>query len=142
MYFKLTLILLFTSLSCFSQITEKPNKINAESTPWEEYDISIIRLIATPEKYDGKQIQVIGYLNLKFEGNAIYLHREDYEKSLERNGFWVRFSDKISKEKNLNNFSGKYVIIAGTFRMSSHGHMGLFGGEIENITRLDIWNFK
>ncbi len=37
---------------------------------------SLIRLIATPEKYDGKTIQVIGYLHLEFEGDAIYLIRK------------------------------------------------------------------
>ena len=35
-------------------------------------NISLIRLIATPEKYDGKRIQVIGYLHIEFEGTAIY----------------------------------------------------------------------
>lgn len=33
--------------------------------------VSLIQLIATPEQYHGKMIEVIGYLNLEFEGNGI-----------------------------------------------------------------------
>ena len=40
-----------------------------------EYSVSLIRLIANPEKYHGKKIQVTGYINLEFEGDAIYLHK-------------------------------------------------------------------
>lgn len=99
---------------------------------------SLIRLIATPEKYDGKTIQVIGYLHLEFEGNAIYLHKEDYEKGLSENSFWVSFSKKIEK-KNIMDYNDKYVIIIGTFKMDKKGHMGMFGGTLENIVRLDTW---
>lgn len=100
---------------------------------------SLIRLIATPEKYDGKTIQVIGYLHLEFEGNAIYLHKEDYENGLSENSFWVSFSKQITKQKNIMDFSDKYVIIIGTFKMDDKGHMGMFGGTLENIVRLDTW---
>jgi hypothetical protein len=100
---------------------------------------SLIRLIATPEKYDGKTIQVIGYLHLEFEGNAIYLHKEDYEHGLSENSFWVSFSKNITKQKNIMDFNDKYVIIIGTFKMDDKGHMGMFGGTLENIVRLDTW---
>ena len=100
---------------------------------------SLIRLIATPEKYDGKTIQVIGYLHLEFEGNAIYLHKEDYENSLTENSFWVSFSKKITKQKNIMDYNDRYVIIIGTFKMDKNGHMGMFGGTLENIIRLDSW---
>jgi hypothetical protein len=100
---------------------------------------SLIKLIATPEKYDGKTIQVIGFLHLEFEGKAIYLHKEDYENSLTDNSFWVRFSKKLTKEKSIMDYNDKYVIIIGTFKMNDKGHMGLFGGTLENIVRLDTW---
>lgn len=140
----ITLILLTFSLNACSQnkTTKKETESEKEKLiPFHEYDISMIRLIATPEKYDGKQIQVIGYLNLEFEGTAIYLHKEDYSKGISDNGFWVNFSKEIGERKNLNNYNKKYVIIAGTFDMNSRGHMGMFGGTIKNITRLDLWNF-
>jgi hypothetical protein len=104
----------------------------------EEFDVSLVKLIANPEKYDGKTIQIIGYLNLEFEGNAVYLHKEDYEHGLTRNGFWVNFSGPIKEGKSLGS-SKKYVIIVGKFDMKSHGHGSLFGGTIKDISRLDTW---
>ncbi|ROH99611.1 hypothetical protein [Chryseobacterium daecheongense] len=101
--------------------------------------ISLVRLIATPEKYHNKIIEVVGYLNLEFEGDAIYLHQEDYEKAILKNAFWVEFSNDINK-KGLMKYNKKYVIIRGRFNMNENGHMGLFGGEIQNITRLDSWH--
>ena len=101
-------------------------------------DVSIINLISTPEKYHHKEIRLIGYLNLEFEGDAIYLHKEDFDRSIVSNAFWVNFSKEITKTQK-DKCSKKYVIIEGTFDMNSHGHMGLFSGTINNITRLDQW---
>ncbi len=116
----------------------------AKQTPLDSLveDVSLVQLIATPERYHGKFVQVVGYMNLEFEGNAIYLHREDFDQRLTRNSFWVEFSEEIRKQKNLENYNKQYVIIIGTFDMESKGHLGLFGGEITNIWRLDAWLHK
>ena len=104
-------------------------------------DVSLINLFATPEKYDGKLIRVVGYLNLEFEGNALYLHKEDYEKSLFRNAVWVNLTRKEAIEKT-KTYSKQYVVIEGTFVMNDTGHMGLFSGGITQISRLDLWKLK
>ena len=103
-----------------------------------DYLVSIVRLITSPEKYHDKKIQVTGYMNLEFEGDAIYLHKEDYEKSLLTNGFWVSFSDKLDR-REIQKLNKGYVLIEGTFDMNNRGHMGLFGGEIKEITRIIKW---
>ena len=135
---KLLLATIFLS-SVIAVSGQDANKRKEQGTPWYEYSISIIRLIATPEKYQDKQIQIEGYLNLEFEGDAIYLHKEDRDKGLTRNGFWVSFSDKLDKTE-IQKLNHSYVLIEGTFDMNSRGHMGLFGGEIKNITRIVKWN--
>jgi len=53
---------------------------NAKSS--EPTDVSVVQLIANPQQYDGKQVRLIAFLNLEFEGNALYLHREDFDKSI------------------------------------------------------------
>ena len=63
-------------------------------------DVTLVQLIANPEKFDGKQIRVIGFLRLEFEGNVLYLHREDYENSL-FDGIWVDVTPEITKEKKM-----------------------------------------
>ncbi|MDQ1097577.1 MULTISPECIES: hypothetical protein [Chryseobacterium] len=133
------------SVSC-AQNSESQNKQNSdeeefgEIISFDEYDISMLRLIVTPEKYHNKTVQVIGYLNLEFEGNAIYFHQEDYEKGSSRNGMWVDFSEDLIHKKDLKKFNKKYVIIIGKFDMNSKGHMGMFGGSLKNISRLDEWH--
>ena len=141
------LILLAFVLFTISTYSQKPKtrieKIEEEKAiPYYEFNIPLIRLISNPEKYQGKTIQIKGYLNLEFEGNAIYFHQEDYVRSLTENSLWVEFSKDIIDKKNINEFSKKYVIIVGTFQMNSRGHMGIFGGTMKNITRLDYWDFK
>lgn len=122
-------------LGCFE---EDHLYLKADFISSEDFNVSIVRLITTPEKYHERRVQVIGYMNLEFEGDAIYLHKEDYEKGLNKNGFWVRFSDKLDK-KEINKLNKGYVLIEGTFNKDRHGHMGLFGGEIYEITRIIKW---
>jgi len=115
-----------------------------EMRPYQLLDISqnvsLVKLIANPDKYDGKRIQVIGYLNLEFEGTAIYLHKEDYLKSIYENSIWVNFSDKLTRKINPKNWNKKYVLVIGTFSAKNTGHMGMFGGTLDNIVRLDLWD--
>lgn len=141
----LIILLSIFSFGCAQKTASKNEKIKQEENETEEiinfddFDISMLRLIVTPEKYHNKTVQIIGYLNLEFEGNAIYFHKEDYETGSSRNGMWVSFNDELAKKKDLEKFSKKYVIIVGKFDMNSKGHMGMFGGSLKNITRLDEW---
>jgi hypothetical protein len=102
-------------------------------------DLSIIELIANPLKYDGKRVQVIGFLRLEFEGNAIYLHQEDFEHAISRNAIWIDRPTDLS-EKQTAGINNKYVICQGMFRAGEHGHMGMFSGSLTHITRLESWD--
>jgi hypothetical protein len=139
----LTLLLLSFTFCVVGQKKINVERDTSEVSPLKVLDIvgpvSIINLIATPEKYHGKKIQIIGYLHLEFEGDAIYLNKEDYLHSIMANGLWVNFSDKITKTKNLKDYNDNYVIILGTFNMDSNGHMGLWSGTMDDIIRLDFW---
>ena len=104
-------------------------------------DVSVIQLIANPSAYDNKRVRITGYLHLEFEGNAIYLHREDFDYAITKNALWINVPDDMTKEqkKIINN---QYVICNGKFRASMHGHMGMNSGEIDEITRLEVWHFR
>lgn len=131
------LFLLVTGNLTFAQ--ESGTEKQAFRAPVGAFDVSLVKLIATPEEYHGKTVRVIGYLNLKFEGDAIFLHREDFENGLTRNGFWVDVPQGDGYQKMRKSHSRKYVMMVGTFDMNSRGHFGLFAGGFKNITRLDIW---
>lgn len=50
----------------------------------------------------------------------------------------VAFSDELDR-KEINKLNKGYVLIEGTFNKDRHGHIGLFGGEIYQITRIIKW---
>lgn len=101
-------------------------------------DISIINLIATPEKYHGKVVRVIGIGNLEFEGNAVYLSRDDY-KYVSSNGLWIELGGRSTPYDEAKKFNGKYVIIEGTFDKDDTGHFGMWSGSIKKVTRYELW---
>ncbi len=102
---------------------------------------ALVELIARPELYDGKRVRVIGFVNFEFEGNGLYVSREDWQRSINRNGVWVdppaRFkTDSAPSRVHPNQ---RYVLLEGTFNTRNTGHMGMWSGAIEKVTRLDEW---
>ena len=61
----------------------------------EDKTVSIIRLIGTANDYHDEKVRIKGFLHVEFEGNAIYQHKEDYERGLCKNGLWVSFPDSL-----------------------------------------------
>ena len=104
---------------------------------------SIIQLISTPEKFDGKIVRVIGAVNFEFEGNQLCLHKEDLENSISENCLWLEVENNSLQTNylGLTGYNGTYIILEGIFRKNKKGHMNLFSGSIESINRLDSWNF-
>jgi hypothetical protein len=104
----------------------------------EPINVSMIQLIADPQRFDGQNIRVIGFMRLEFEGNAVYLHREDYERAVLQNGVWIELTDpQIKTSAKLNN---GYVIIEGTFSAKERGHLGIWSGSIQKVSRLGSWS--
>lgn len=103
--------------------------------------ISLINLIATPEKYHGKWIRVQGVANFEFEGNALFLHREDFKIGT-KNAVWLSPNTsalKVDESTLAMDFNGKYVVVEGIFDMNDHGHMDLFSGSINNVSSIASW---
>lgn len=101
------------------------------------YDVSLVQLLATPERFEGCRVLVIGFVHLEFEGNAVYLHRDDFEANLLKNGLWVEFRPGVLKAAE--RYSDRYLILAGVFTQHVRGHMGLWSGALRDIERADPW---
>ncbi|WP_431260871.1 hypothetical protein ACQ86G_12630 [Roseateles chitinivorans] len=95
---------------------------------------SLIQLIATPWGFDGRRVQIIGFVRLEFEGDAIYLHRDDEAAGIQKNGLWLEVEGLSAQERR--EFDGRYVLVEGTFSMQDRGHFGLWSGAIRDITRM------
>lgn len=100
-------------------------------------DVSLLQLIANPSAWHDRRVRVIGYLNVEFEGNALYVHESDWTHGVSKNALWVDVSfGDMAKYKSLHH---RYVIMEGMFDATSYGHLGMFSGELTNITRCDKW---
>ena len=102
-------------------------------------DVTMIQLIADPEKYDGQLVRVIGVGNLEFEGNCISLSKEDLKYGV-GNSIWIELGEKAISYEQAKNYNGEYVIIEGIFDKDYCGHMDMFCGSIKNISRYDLWD--
>jgi len=124
-------VLLILSLFCwFAQPLVAANPL----------EVSLVQLIANPKDYDGKSVRVIGFVKLEFEGDAIYLHQDDWKHGITKNGLWIDVTDDIRKKKA--DFDKKYVLLEGTFNAKHSGHMGLWSGSIQKISRFEVWSDK
>ena len=97
---------------------------------------SMIALIANPDAYHGKRVRLIGFVNFEFEGNGLYISREDWRQAIYRNGLWVDLPGDRPASGQPNR---RYVLIEGTFRADHQGHMGMWSGALERVTRLQAW---
>ena len=99
--------------------------------------VSLIQLIATPERYEGRLIQVVGFIRLQFEGNAIYLHREDYESGLTENGLWLDTRSCKTRPRSSANFTKGYALVSARFTVTRRGHEDAYRGELYDVRRCE-----
>ena len=106
--------------------------------------VSLIQLIANPEKYHGKRVRVIGVARIEFEGNGIWLTKEHYEHRIYKNSLWIEPDYKTlgSKRQQLQELNGKYVLMDGVFNKNHKGHRGMNSGSLEKIIVYQLWEKK
>lgn len=112
--------------------------------------VSLINLIATPERYHLKRVSVVGFASFAFEDTSLsFLPNSSEQESLWLSIFDSDFktnSDVDQFKKKLKDWQKKFhkkrVLVEGTFDMKSKGHLGMFIGSIYNITRIEIYDTK
>ena len=98
----------------------------------------MVQLLATPEKYDGKLVRIIGVGNLEFEENYLSLSKEDHEFGA-GNSIWIELGDKAIPYEEAKEYNGKYVVVEGFFDKDDCGHFDMFCGSIKDISRYQLW---
>lgn len=58
----------------------------------------IINLIATPERYDGRMVTVVGFLAIESEDARLYLSREDYLHNIMENGIFIDANKEVTRD--------------------------------------------
>ena len=93
--------------------------------------VSMVELIANPEKFDGQRVFVQGFVRLEFEGTGLYFHEEDYRYGLRYNG--VALSMTRAERDQAKPCNLKYCTIIGTYHATPAGYTGLWSGSLSNV---------
>ncbi len=101
-------------------------------------DVSILAIIANPNFFAGKRVRVMGYVKRDFEGNAIYLHKEDVDHALSFNAVELDLEGLRTRPATVSDRAQGYAIAEGIFMPSRHGRTP-FSGTLSSVTRLDAW---
>ena len=99
--------------------------------------VSLVQLIATPERFDGRLVAVTGYLHLEFEGEALYLHKEDSDQSIIKNALWVEGNPVL--ENLRSSLDMHYVRVVGNFHSAYKGLYSAASGSLTDITTAGRW---
>lgn len=102
-------------------------------------EVSLVKIIANPERYDGRQVRLTGYFVNEFEGRALYLTRDDARIGNIENSVWIDEPSPMAKAGSIATVRKHFVRVDGTFKNHPNGgggHMGLWSGSLTNITFL------
>jgi len=99
--------------------------------------LSMIDLIANPELFDGKKVIVKGYVHFEFEGNGIFLHKEDFLYGIDRNALWLSLSSS-ERAKKFSDCQDSYAMVRGTFKAGIGGHNSMLSGELHDIAECSV----
>jgi hypothetical protein len=95
--------------------------------------VSLIQLLATPDRFDGLPVVVDGFCSVGFEDDALFLHKDDWTYSLTSNALRIDAGPAVVDER----YNKKYVTLFGVFS-TNHGqtYAGSIGS-IERVVQLD-----
>src|ERR1700730_4548383 len=97
----------------------------------------MIQVIASPEKFDGKPISMIGFLSLEPEGEMLYLSYSDYSNGISENGLWIRPNAELTKDSEKLDMN--YVRVVGIFSSKHIGYALTSGGLIQ-VSSCSFWS--
>lgn len=90
---------------------------------------SIIGMVANPEKYNQRQVSVLGFLSLNQENYAVFLHAEDFRQAIYSNALWLHIPSE--RKEQYKAFNGKYCLVEGVFKSGDFGFGGFYAGAVD-----------
>lgn len=97
--------------------------------------VSLVTLLANPQRYDGQKLLVSGFVTLEHEGTGLHLDRASYEAGLRKNAVWLE-RPKWLNPSDARRLNRRYATVAATFDASQFGHMGLFSGALTHVRKI------
>jgi hypothetical protein len=96
------------------------------------HPVTFETLLRTPEKFDGKRVQLVGYYHHEFEGSHFGpTKKADYKESV-----WLGGDSTFATPANVKRPNDTFITVEGTFNNGPGGHMGLWPGDVDRVTRI------
>jgi hypothetical protein len=103
------------------------------------YHASLLRIVANPESFDGRFIQVVGVISYGREyGPYLYHSKESARVRTPREGILLEMPLDEASKKKLAALNGKYVYARGIFHVEKDANALWHYGTMNDISRLDI----
>lgn len=118
---KTTILALSLCVALCCQNSALARELTQEETFAAFAPVSLVELIARPEKFQGKIIAVKGLLHTGFEDSVLYFCREHARLGIQENGIGVEYDknrlilDPPDKIKSIDDANDKYVLLQGKF---------------------------
>src|SRR5437879_5067655 len=97
---------------------------------------SIVRLLAHPDQYEGKEVEVIGHYTSGQELRSVFLHSEDARSGNTQSAIWIDFTESATNGLVDTKTKSGPVMVIGTFHhvpREGVGHMGMWPGELKKV---------
>jgi hypothetical protein len=99
---------------------------------------SLIQLIATPERFDGKLISTSGFISIERESTLLYLDEQSFTHALTDNAIWFYLDEQTGRDRQKLNRN--YVVLVGVFRNQRKGPGTNPNGGVDPIRRCAVWS--
>jgi len=107
------------------------NALAEQATPER---VPLVRVLANPNEFEGREIITIGYATVEFENCALYLSREHALARDKSSSVWL--PDSVFDTKKF--LSGKWVMVKGVYSSNRIG-TELYCGEFANVASIEPW---
>jgi len=99
--------------------------------------VSLIRLIANPQAFDGRRIKVTGYIAHNGLDSSVGV----YVSELDGNNFVISNSIDLNiEDSQIKRALGKYAILEGTYRAPKGQLADYVEGKLEHVSVIKTWN--
>ena len=99
--------------------------------------VSIVQLLGAPEKFEGHTVMVVGFLRFGFHADILYLHKEDFDNLIDKNGLSISRNPQVVDQ--MKKLEKSYVQVAGVFTAKHKGELGITSGTIESVRFVIHW---
>lgn len=104
--------------------------------------VPLVRLIALPEQYAGREVITFGLLKIGFKEDLLYMSTDDANNEVIPNGLDLEFTEPSLSRETVGRFSGKVVMVRGRFEPTPNAFGRVSAGILSGISEVvpaDEW---